>query len=116
MARSTKPLTRSKCGAADLRADIGRLVARIALLDLLGLFQEGLDEAVADALLDQDARAGEADLAGIVELADRRVDRKLEIAIGKDDEGRFAAEFEGERHQIGRLRPRRWSWPSAPSR
>src|SRR5258707_4960506 len=76
-----------KMRPADLRPDIGCLVARIALADRPRLGQEGFEEAIADAGFHQDAGTGEADLAGIVILADSRIDGELEIAIGEDDEG-----------------------------
>ena len=56
---------------------------------------EQLREAVVGGALDEDARAGAAVLAGVVEDGvRRRGGRALEIGVGEDDVGRLAAELE----------------------
>ena len=75
-------------------------------LQLLAEFGDAADEFVVDLLLDEQPRAGAADLAGIGEYRHRRAGhRRIEIGIGEHDVGRLAAEFERHALQIAGRRP-----------
>ena len=80
--------------AGDERADVGVLVARVAELALRHAREEALVELVRDRLLHEQAGAGEADLAGVVVLVGRGLDRRVEIGVGEDHERALAAELE----------------------
>ncbi len=69
---------------------------------MLGLAGEALEELVADALLDQEARAREADLPGVVVHEGRLLDGEVEVGVGVDHEGTLAAELSGEGHEVSR--------------
>lgn len=87
----------------DQRADLGPLADRIAKAKAAGPFDEATDEIVVDAGLDKDARPGNAALSLARENAEQHaVDGLVEIGIGKDDVGRLAAQFEGDRHDLFR--------------
>ena len=81
----------------DDRADVDGFVERRA--DAEG-FHAGADlvvELLGDALLHEQARAGAADLALVEpDAVDEAFDGGVEIGVVEDDEGRFAAELEGE--------------------
>src|SRR6185369_17496602 len=80
---------------ADQRADVGRLVERIADLQLPRRRDEALEERVVCAALDEDARSAEADLALVPEAgADRRRHRVVEIGVGEDQVGVLPSELE----------------------
>lgn len=85
------------------RADIARQIERIADLQLCGRLEQFVQEAVIDRGLDQQARAGDADLSGIAEDAvGRHYRRLMQIRrIGKDDVGRLAAKLEEDALEIG---------------
>ena len=56
-----------------------------------------LQEGFADALLDQQARAGRADLAGIAVDALGNFGRgQVQVGVSKDDVGRLAAQFQDD--------------------
>ena len=63
-----------------------------------------VDELVVDRLLDDQPRAGGADLAGVQEdRGERHVERGLAVGVGEDDVGVLAAELEGDLlHRAGR--------------
>ena len=69
----------------DQRRDRRPVVARVAEDVLVGEAVEELEELVGDRLLDEQARAGEADLAGVVVLARGGAGGGLEIGVGEDD-------------------------------
>ena len=79
----------------DQRAHLGRLVARVADLHVRGRLGEEAREAVVGAALDEDARAGAAVLAGVVEDGvGRGGGGALEVGVGEDHVGGLAAELE----------------------
>ena len=81
----------------DERAHLALVVERVADLDRHGAADELADEAVVDGALDEQARAGRADLAGAGEDADEgAVDGRLEVGVGEDDVGALAAELEAD--------------------
>jgi hypothetical protein len=55
-------------------------------------------------LLDQEPRAGEADLAGVVVLPGRLFRGRVEIGVPEDDERALAPELSGEGDDAGRGR------------
>jgi hypothetical protein len=84
-------------GAAGQRAGLGLLVEGAAETDLLSPGDELVDEAVLDRLLDDQPRAGGADLAGVQEdRGQREVERGLAVGVGEDDVGVLAPELEGD--------------------
>ncbi len=85
-ARSTKPSTRARCVGVDERRDGGRVVSRIAEHVLVGTAWNVLEEDVADRFLDEEARAGEADLARVVVLAGRLARGRVEVGVLEHDE------------------------------
>ena len=86
----------------DQRRNRRRVVAGIAEHVLVGEAVEELEERAGDRLLDEQARAGEADLARVVVLAGRLARRCLEVAVGEDEERALAAELAGERDEVAR--------------
>ena len=85
----------------DERRDGRRVVARVAEHVLVG---EAVEAArgtrSATALLDEQARAREADLAGVVVLARRLARGRLEVGVGEDEQRPLAAELAGERDDV----------------
>src|SRR5205823_14711265 len=72
-------------GFIERRADAQRVHARLQLAR----------KFFGDAFLDQQARAGAADLSLIEpDTIHQSFDRRVEIGVFKNDERRFAAEFE----------------------
>ena len=90
---------------AHQRAHLAVLVEGRADLDGHGPAHELADEAVVDGALDDETRAGRADLAGAGEDADQRaVDGGLEVGVGEDDVGALAAQLEADLlHVVGAL-------------
>ena len=90
---------------ADERAHLAVVVERVADLDGHGATHELADEAVVDGALDEQARAGRADLAGAGEDADQgAVDGGLEVGVGEHDVGALAAQLEADLlHVLGSL-------------
>ena len=87
-------------GAVDLLADVadlrggaeqphlGLLGHGVADADAPGGTGHGLEEAVGDPILQEQARAGDTALTGRPEDArDRAVDRAFKVGVVKDDEG-----------------------------
>ena len=73
--------------------------------DPAGLVREALHELVVDGALDEDPRAGRADLSlREVDAEHRADDRLVEVGVGEDDRRRLAAEL--ERHALDRARAR----------
>lgn len=87
----------------DQRAHLRLLVGGVADDDGLDRRGEKVDEAVVDGALDEDAGAGAAVLAGVVEEGHGRSGRGgLDVGVGEDDVGALAAQFEGDALEQGR--------------
>ena len=81
----------------DERAHLRLRVQRVADLQLTRLGAEGAHELVVERLLDEDARAGLAALAGgVVDRPRRARDRRFEVGVGEDDVRALAAELQGD--------------------
>ena len=79
------------------RADVGVLVERVADAQDGEAALEAGEHVLGDAFLDQQARAGAADVALVEEDAvDDAFDGLVDRGVVEDDVGRLAAEFEGE--------------------
>ena len=79
----------------DQGAGLGRLVGPVAQPDPVGPPRQLLDEAVVDAVLDDQPAAGRTDLAAVQERGGQRVvDRGLEVGVGEHDVRALAAELE----------------------
>src|SRR5688500_17063473 len=80
---------------ADERPHLGRVVGRIADLDLARRLHEQLHDALVRRALHEDPAPRAAVLAGVVEDAVGRLARELlEVGIGEDDVRALAAELE----------------------
>ncbi len=99
-ARSTNPETRSRCCGwiCGPRSDVG--VAGVALAQGGDLVGERLLERIREALVHEQPGAGEADLARVVVLLDRQVDREVEVGVAEDDARALAAELEADRGEV----------------
>ena len=81
----------------DQGAHLGALERGVADGDTVHRRLEQREEALVDGALDEDARAGTAVLAGVVEHAVGGSGRgQLEVGVGEDDVGALAAELEGD--------------------
>src|SRR5437867_4602735 len=91
-------------GRRDERADDDAGLPRVADPERRARRGQTARERVVKRLLDQHARAGDADLPGVEGPdAHRARERALEVAVGEDDVGRLAAELEhGPLHARGR--------------
>jgi hypothetical protein len=69
------------------RGDVGGGVAAVAEHQGVGVAVEAREELVADRRLDEEPRAGEAHLAGVVVLPRRPVRGGIEVGVGEHDEG-----------------------------
>ena len=78
-----------------------RVVARVAEHVGVGVAVEALEELVRDRLLDEQARAGEAHLPGVVVLAGGLGGGGLDVGVGEDDQRALAAQLGGEGHDVG---------------
>ena len=78
----------------NIRPDLGRLVARIALRDLCSTLDEPGGERLGDALLHEQPGAGKTYLACVVILLDRKIDGEVEVGVVEDDGRALAAELE----------------------
>ena len=86
----------------DERAHLGLGVERVAHLHAARLLGERVDEVVVDRLLDEDAGARLAALAGgVVDRPDRARDRRVEVGVREDEVRALAAEL--ERQPLDRL-------------
>ena len=77
-----------------------RGIAAVAEHERVDLSVESREELLADRFLDEQARAGEAHLARVVELPRRPVRSGVEIAVGEHDQRTLATELGGERHDV----------------
>ena len=81
----------------DQRPRLRLVVERAAEADQLGAADQLVDELVVDRLLDDQPRAGGADLAGVQEdRGEREVEGRLAVGVGEHDVGVLAAELEGD--------------------
>ena len=69
----------------DERRDGRRVVARVAEHVLVREPVDELEERLGDRLLDEEARPGEAHLAGVVVLARRLPRSRLEVGVGEHE-------------------------------
>ncbi len=84
------------------RADAVRRVAAVANGQCLHLLAELRHETIVDRVFDDDALAGDADLPGVLEArGHRRIDGRIKIGIGQDDERIGTAQF--QHHLLQRL-------------
>ncbi|BFO20054.1 hypothetical protein SHKM778_64420 [Streptomyces sp. KM77-8] len=84
-------------GGGDQRAHVDALVRRVAHPDGLDRGGEQFQEPVVRGALDEDAGAGAAVLAGVVEEGHGGGrGGGLQVGVGEDDVGALAAEFEGD--------------------
>ena len=85
----------------DERPHLGVGIERIADADRLGALGQAIEKAVVQAILDEDARAVRADLAGRVEIGEHgAANGILDIGVVENDERRLAAELHrGVLHQ-----------------
>ncbi|CAM5504566.1 hypothetical protein SFUMM280S_08997 [Streptomyces fumanus] len=89
-------------GGGDQRAHVGALVGRVADGDRLDGGGEQVEEAVVDGALDQDAGAGAAVLAGVVEEGQGGGrGGGFQVGVGEDDVGALAAQFQGDALEPG---------------
>ena len=100
IARWTKPSTRPRCSRVISGPDVGVGLAGVSELAARHSLEEALGELVSDGLLHKEARSGKADLACVVVLVGRLLDRSVEIGVGEDEERRLAAELEGDRDDV----------------
>jgi len=92
----------------DVRADLGVLVARVALPDLRSALAEALGERLGDPALHEQARAREADLTGVVVLLDREIDGQIVLGSRPRDSLRGGHRAgEADARDIGILSERR---------
>src|SRR3546814_13413240 len=84
----------------DDRADVGRLVQRVAELQLRGLVDQLLQERIEDALVQEQARSRRAGLAlpGEAQRGDHPVHRPVLVRVGGDDRRAIAAAPTPHRH------------------
>src|SRR5439155_16290779 len=72
-------------------------IQRVALHELLGALDDLLEEGLVYVLRDEEARAGGADLALVVEdRAHRAATGGLEVGVVEHDVGRLSAQLEGD--------------------
>ena len=84
-------------GLGDQRAGLRLVVERTAEADPLRPVDDGVHELVVDRLLDDQARTGGADLAGVQEdRGERHVERRLAVRVGEDDVGVLATKLESD--------------------
>ena len=101
-APSASPISRELADLGELlggvdRADVGVLVERVADAQRGHPALEPLQHLVGDGLLDEQPRAGAADVALVEEDAvDDALDGLVERGVVEDDVGGLAAELEGD--------------------
>ena len=88
---------RSRWAGVDEGADVDALIQRITQAKGGHAFAQAGQEGLGDAFLHEQARAGAADFA-LVEPdgVDEAFDGRFLVGVFEDEEGRFAAELEGE--------------------
>ena len=92
-------MTRSSCSAETSGPICVSGSSAVADLQRLGVVGHALDELLVDRLLDEQPRAGAADLAGVGEHRHAGArHRRVQIGVGEDDVGRLAAEL--QRHAL----------------
>ena len=92
-------------GALDERADLRRVVLGVADHEAAGGRREALEEGVVDLALDEQARAGQADLAVVGEdRPDRAGHGLVQIGVGEHDVRAAAAELARHRDEVLRGR------------
>lgn len=88
--------------AVNQRAVCGLAVEAVADLECLDDVDDALDKLLVDAAVDKDAVGAYAGLASDSELASNQVLHCfIEVGVLEDDEGRVAAQFEGELLESG---------------
>ena len=89
----------------DERADVGIRLGAAAHLERRHALRETLRELLCDRLGDVEAIRGCAGLADVSHLRDHRaLDRRLEVGVLEDDEGRIATELHRDaEHLLGAL-------------
>lgn len=94
-AMSTMPSTRSRWGNEGEGPHLRGRLCRHSHRQRLGLRLQAIDEGVVDGLLHEQARAGDAGLAGAFEDAAHDTGhRRIEIGVLEHDVRRLAAEFQ----------------------
>ena len=84
-------------GGRDDRAHLRLVLQGIADADLAGAGDEIAEEAVVDVLMEEEAGAGGAALAGVGEDGEEgAVDRLVEIGVREDDVRALAAQLQGD--------------------
>ncbi|GBC87500.1 hypothetical protein HRbin12_01510 [bacterium HR12] len=86
---------------ADERPDVGLLLPRVPLPQSPCELEEPLEERLGHRGLDQETGPGQAHLPCVVVLVHRLADRRLEVRVGEDEEGRLAPELERDRGEVG---------------
>ena len=88
----------------DQRRDRRRVVPRVAEHVLVREALEEVEERVGDARLDQQARACEAHLAGVVVLPRGLTSGRFEVGVREDEERPLSSQLAGERNDVSRRR------------
>ena len=110
-ARSTKPSTRARWSGWIIGETVVASSRGIAQHVLVGEPVEALQERVGDRLLDQQPRARQAHLAGVVVLARRLARRGVQVGVGEHDQRALAAQLGRERDDVAPPRRRRCGAP-----
>ena len=85
----------------DLRADLGVGIERVAEAQFAGARGQFLQEAIVNILVEQEARGGGTHFALVAEDApERGAHGGVEIGVGEDDVGRFAAQFQAQALEV----------------
>ncbi|MCO5557596.1 hypothetical protein L7F22_011162 [Adiantum nelumboides] len=94
----------------DQRADLDAVGETVAEPDQLRAAHHLVDDGVGDRVLDDQPRAGRADLAGVQEHREHHVvDGELEVGVGEDDVRVLPAQLDGGAlHRLGRRRMIFW--------
>src|SRR5262249_17993822 len=86
---------------ADERSHLGFAIERISKADSRCQVLHASDELLKKILLNENSRAGRADLALVDKDAEKRaINGRVEIGIGKEDVRRFASKLERHFFQI----------------
>jgi hypothetical protein len=84
----------------DVRTDVGGLVPRVALPQRGRPGDEPLGEVRRDRGLDEQPRARQAHLSGVVVLLDGEVHGEVEVGVREHQERGLSAQFEAGRDQV----------------